>query len=114
MTVEKDFEIKRGDSKKITVSLSENATLVLSGGTIWMTVKEKKSDPDDKAVITKTVPITETDGKGQAIISITPENNEIPPKTYYQDIQAVSADKTYVKTLVDGKYKVTVDITRNT
>lgn len=112
MTIEKDFEIKRGDSKKVTINFSENAMLLLTGGVVAMTVKIKKADSDDKAVIQKTVPITATDGTGQAIIQMFPNDNEIPPKTYYHDIQATSTDKLYNKTLVDGKYKILTDITR--
>lgn len=114
MTITKDFELKRGDSKKITVNLTENAMLVFTGGAIFMTVKIKKSDTDANAVIAKSVPITETNGTGQAVIIMTPTDNEITPKNYYQDIQAVSSDKATVKTLVEGKYKVTADITRTT
>ena len=114
MTIKKDFELKRGDSKKITVNFTENAMLAFTGGSVFMTVKEKKTDTDAKAKIAKTVPITETDGTGQAVIAMTPADNELPPKTYYQDIQAVSSDKATVKTLVDGKYKITADITRTT
>lgn len=113
MSEKKDFEVYRGDSRRITVNFSENATPVITGGTVWMTVKEKKADPDEKAVITKTVPITVTDGKGQAVINLTPTDTEIAAKKYYQDIQLVSADKSVVKTLIDGAFRILVDITRS-
>lgn len=113
MAQSKDFTMYRGDSRKITVSFSDNIIGVITDGIVRMTVKLKKGDPDDKAVIQKTENVTLVDGKYQAIINLLPDDTDtLNIKSYYQDIQFSSAEKVVVKTIVAGKLKLLEDITR--
>ena len=111
------MEMFRGDSKRITVNFSPDAETLISGGEVWYTMKNKNTDEDADAVFQTSVPIViDGNGKGTAEIIILPAESALfEIKSFYYDIQVVGADPTIlVKTLVDGKMKIKLDITKST
>jgi len=133
----KNLEIYRGDSKTITVNFSPNASMV-EGGTVWLTLKEKKDDhdcddPENLCVFqTSDVvepvyaipndPTSELLGYKAEIFMPPADTEAFDVKSYVYDIQVVGEDDDpnnpgwplLVKTLVEGKFKVLEDVTLKT
>ena len=129
MAEKQTIEMYRGDSKTITVNFGDNASM-FDGGIVTLTLKTQKdniacSDPLNHCVFQLSdtiVPVMNgaiiTGYKGSLFIP--PFNSrQFEITSYFYDIQAIGADDDpahpgyplVVKTLVEGKFKVTEDVT---
>jgi hypothetical protein len=132
MAERKNLEIYRGDSKTITVNFSSAASM-LDGGTVWLTLKEKKDelncDDENNTCVYQTSDLVEPileNGEVvgyKAQIYMSPaDTGDFDIRSYVYDVQVVSTDEDplnpgtplIVKTLIEGKFKVLLDVTRKT
>jgi hypothetical protein len=114
--ISRNYKIKRGDNKNITVKFDASAEPLTNGGKITFTVKPTKKDVGNTD-ITNVIQIIEPlvvagDNTASAVIRVTPTLNELPIKTYYYDVQFTSADKLTNRTLMEGEWRIGIDITR--
>jgi hypothetical protein len=86
----------------------------ITGYTYWMTLKSDPNDPDPGAGQQVIFPTAPDSQEGILTIAFSPEiTNELGPGTYNFDIQQMDTAG-LVKTLVIGRVRVVVDITRTT
>jgi len=109
------LEIYRGDSKSydLTFTNGDGEAIDITGWTIFFTAKEKRTDSDDDAVMSKDVTNHSDPTGGVSAISFTASETNIDPKAYYYDIQVKKADGT-IRTVLVNKLQILIDITRRT
>ena len=105
----------RGDTQiyKLILKDPNGNPIDLTGAAIWFTMKRNPNDPDANAVVQKKVTnhIDPTNGVTEVRLEASDTAN-IQPATYFFDFQYVSASGE-VRTLLAGKVKVLMDITRS-
>ena len=115
MFVEKqDLIEKRGDTQTYTLYFcdEDGAREDITGWTVFFTVKTKSSDVDASAIISKTV-TTHTDAtNGETQISLTSTDLATVGR-YIYDVQ-VKTDTGDIKTVVEGNFTITQDVTTRT
>ena len=130
-TEKKNLDIYRGDSKNITVTFSNKLTVV-DNGSLWLTIKTNKDDidcgsPNNSCIFQTSDTIVQILDNNNDIIGYKGElfippaqSKSFIPGSYFFDIQVVGntidgqGNPLFVKTLVDGKFKVNKDITIKT
>lgn len=100
-----NFEVERGDSFTRTINFS----VVITGDTIFFTIKEKQNDSDDDAKIKKNI-TSHVSAKVTKIAVSAAELNDLLGKHYY-DAQWKKADGE-IRTLFKGTITFGKDITR--
>ena len=109
-------DFKRGDTKPITLTFTDknNEPIKLTDATLWFTVKKVPTDLDSNAIIQKQITTFTDPTNGVATVVITPEDTEnldAPIKLYY-DFQLVDPAGN-VTTVLEGSFKLELDITRS-
>lgn len=108
----------RGDSivYKLRFQLPNRKPVDITNQSFWFTIKSKKIDPDNVALLQKSFFVA--DGvSGVVVLTIeAEETNTIAPGIYLYDIQKVNHNITPEKitTIASGSVQVLDDITRNT
>jgi len=107
-----NLEIIRGDSEpfEITLADEDGAPIDLTGAIIYFTVKKRKSDSDANASISKVITDHTSPENGESLISLTAEDTNIEPGTYFWDIQ-IDRDGD-IDSVKYGILKVFSDVTR--
>jgi hypothetical protein len=111
-----NFEVSRGDTWKKTLKFySDSGRVDISTWTIFLTVKEKVTDPDASAKISKTITVHTDPTNGETQISLTSIDTDITVGNYVFDIQIVTPALADVRTILTGTFSILSDITiRNT
>jgi len=112
------LELYRGDDRTAAVAIMDLAgvPLDLTGTALQFTVKRRVADPDDDAVIVKTIGagITITDeAAGEAeVVFDAADTDTLPTGPHYRwDIQVID-DTGKVRTVAAGRFVIRADITR--
>lgn len=105
----------RGDTRTINLTFLEadgSTALNLAGGTVYFTVNSS-SDPssDSSAAFQKVATSFTSAANGQHTFTLTHEDTDITPDTYWYDAQFVDATGSYVSSY-RGKFIVQSDVTR--
>lgn len=104
---------KRGDTKRISISISDdtNAVLDVSGWTSFLlTVTSEKNPTDNTTQVAQLTGSFTTDGTNGKVYFV--PTGTIPAGKYYYDIQAIdsNAEKT---TILEGSYTIEQDRTKD-
>lgn len=108
-----NIEYGRGDSfeRLITITDSDQLPVDITGCTFSLTVDEREN-PDDLSTQMFVVSGTIIDAvNGKVEFAPTSTNTGIDPKTYFYDIEMVSASSRK-RTLIKGKFIIVQDITK--
>lgn len=120
--MEYNIEIHQGDSfsRPIKFTDSAGAAINITGYTFYMTVKEKESDEDSAAIISKTIAPEDISSpengevtisvSGADTITISGTTTKIKPGTYLYDIKYKKADDS-VFTALFGNFTILKSIT---
>jgi len=105
---------KRGDTQTYTLYFcdEDGAREDITGWTVFFTVKTKSSDPDATAIISKTVTTHSDAVNGETQLSLTSTDLATVGR-YIFDVQ-VKTDVADIKTLVEGNFIITQDVTLRT
>jgi hypothetical protein len=116
-TPEVHIAYKRGDSRAIVFQLTNavtGAALDLTGWTVPVLAVDSKKDPTDELTqlfkVTGTISSPPTDG--QIAFSPTTVQTDETPGNYFYDAQALDSSGGLL-TFVEGKFKLTQDITKD-
>lgn len=119
-TTSTNFDIPRGDSRDIRVTVTDSETgdpLDLTGSTVFFTLKaEIDNDLADSSALIKKDVVSHTDPTaGKTTIRLLPSETGAltPGEKYPYDIQ-VKLSGGDVMTIVSGKIRITADVTRRT
>lgn len=77
----------------------------ITGWTVYFTVKESQKDPDTSAIIKKDITSHLDAEHGKTEITLTPEDTDITPRTYWYDI-VVKDDEGNINVISHGRIKV--------
>jgi len=107
--------IFRGDSREylLTFTNGGGSAIPITGWKLYFTVKKNYRDDDASAVIKKDITEHYDPEKGKTKISLSPEDTEVVPGSYYYDIQAKRAENDII-TVLAGKVEIKSDVTRRT
>lgn len=108
-----NIEYGRGDSfeKLIIVTDSDNLPVDITGCTFSLTVDEREN-PDDVSTRVFVVIGTIVDAEnGKVEFAPTSTDTNIDPKSYFYDIEMISASSRKI-TLIKGKFIIVQDITK--
>ena len=106
----KDFDVIQSDTKnyKIVVMDSNGAPISIVGYKLFFTVKTSLADPDESALISKTITCPDNadslSGIGYILLSPTDTNKTVG--NYAYDIKIQNTDTSFRKTIVSGKFKI--------
>lgn len=105
----------RGDDEdyEVTVKDEDGVVIDLTGGTLFFTVKENKTDTDAQSLIYKTITSFDAPTTGIQIISLTHDDTDINPGDYWFDIQFKTSEGAITSRRA-GKFIVERDITIRT
>ena len=106
----------RGDTKPIILTFTDknNNPIDLTGATLWFTVKKVPTDLDVDAVIQKQITTFTDATNGIASVVITSDDtNDLDIMKYYYDFQLVDPAGN-VTTVLEGTFKLLIDIKRST
>jgi len=83
----KDLKFFRKTSKSFYIVVKQNGAYVdITDWTIYLTVKEKSTDPDTSAVIQKDIISHIDPTQGKTLIELTPNDLDIEARNYWYDI----------------------------
>lgn len=108
----------RGDTREFILAFVDGigVAIDISEWTIFFTMKEKESDTDDEAKITKDIEPSEhsdpTNGKTKFTLEAS-ETGDLESRNYYYDIQAKKKNGDII-TVTKGRVQVLIDVTRRT
>ena len=102
----KNYNIKRGDTFELPVYFTtEEAPLDITGYKIYFMAKEKISDDDDDAVISKTI-TTHTDStNGESTIQLTSTDTD-RVGNYFYAIKVILTTKNRAMTICEGMLNI--------
>jgi len=110
-----NFTITRGDTWERVIYFKDDdeVAIDITGWTIFFTVKEKVSDEDASAKISKTITTHTDPTNGESKITLTYTDTALTCKNYIYDLQ-VKTDEGEIKTLLEGVITIKQDITIRT
>ena len=109
-----DFTITRGDTWERTMHFyDEDGCIDISGWTVFFTCKEKVTDVDASAKISKTITVHSDPTRGESIILLTSTDTNLTPGSYIYDIQ-IKSESGSVLTIVTGNITIQYDVTQRT
>ena len=86
--VNKTLEIVQKTTKIYEVQFKKNgANQDITGWTVFFTMKNKLTDEDVDAIISKTITVHEDSTQGKTLVELTSSDTDVPPKSYYFDIK---------------------------
>ena len=105
----------RGDDYGVELVLadSNDVAIDITGWLFFFTIKNQRSDPDDKAVIRKNVSATLNPTAGRITIALTAAETNNLQGAYFYDIQ-YKDDNNIIQTVTSGSITFETDITRRT
>lgn len=110
-----NFEISRGDTwRKEIIFYSETGRVNITDWKLFFTVKEKITDVDASAKISKTVIVHTDPGQGETLIFLTSTDTDIAIGNYIYDIQIVTPALADVRTILSGNFSILSDVTKRT
>ena len=78
----------KGTTKKFSVPITLNGSSVdITSDTVVLTIKQRKTDSDDDAVLIKNADVATSGATGIALFIITKVESEVAAGNYYLDIQ---------------------------
>lgn len=84
-------------TKIFKVELRFNSVIPdLRGDHVSIILKKKKNDLDSDAVLYKEADVISEGENGIAVFTLTTEDTEIPPETYFYEIKWTSVDSVYI------------------
>lgn len=109
------LQITRGDDESITVTFkdSDSNPIDITGFTVYFTAKNRKSDIDGDAVISKDITSHSDPVNGETVIFLSNTDTSIEPGTYYYDIQYKNTANE-ITTVIISTLEVKQDITTRT
>jgi len=109
-----DFKIVRGDTWKRELEFySDSGETNITGWTIFLTAKEKISDADSSAKISKTITVHTEPLNGKTQITLSSAETNLPIGSYVYDIQFKTATGD-VTTILTGTITILSDVTQRT
>lgn len=113
--VQNDIQVYRGDDwgMQLTFAEPDGTPVDITGWTIFLTLKRKKTDSDADAVIQKVVTAFSDPVGGIAYVILTNEETHNFNGLYYYDFQYKDQND-MVQTITSGGLTFVVDITRRT
>jgi len=90
MSANRDLVFFSGEQKTITVTIydEDEATVDLTGGTGWFTIKDKRSDTDPGKMQKTITVLNQVTYPGQCTVAITTSDwTSIDPGEYYYDLK---------------------------
>lgn len=101
----------RGDNFAMPLRLQnkEGHSVDLTGWVLWFTIKLHQQQPDEEALIQKTVTVS---GDSVLVEISGNETQSLLPIRYHYDLQLVSPDQGVVKTLVIGRLTLLPGVTQ--
>lgn len=106
--------IRRDDvDLDLTFTDKDGEAINLTGCTVFFTMKEKKTDTDDDAVIQKEITDHTTPLEGKTRVTLTNSETDITPRHYFYDVQIVDTDDKVISSSV-GQIKILQDVTIRT
>jgi hypothetical protein len=110
-----NLEIIRRDDVIISVTITDhqNNAVNLTDSTVYFTVKQRKTDADADALISVEVTNHTNPNQGQTEISLTGQQTNLTPRSYFYDIQVKDNDDK-IRSVEFGIIKVIQDVTIRT
>lgn len=109
-----DFTFIRSDSDSIELTFTDadSEPINLTGAVVSLTVKPNLiEDGDDRtALLKKDITSHSNPTQGETIIDLTPEDLNIPPGTYFYDIQVQNGEEVF--SIVYRSLEIIQDVTR--
>ncbi len=102
----------QGDDVTLTLTFTDNDgnAIDLTGGTVFLTVKNRSTDSDDNAVLKKDVSSFSAPTTGIMTIDLTDSDTDISAGYYWYDVQFVDSSGS-VSSIQKDKFIVKRDIT---
>ena len=109
------INIIRRDDVTLTVTITDEqgTPLNLTEATVYFTVKNRKTDTDAQALITKEVTSHVNPTAGITEVELTDEDTDIDSRSYFFDVQVKTSDNK-IRSLSYGLIRVQQDITIRT
>lgn len=106
-----DFEIVKEDTwTKEFKFFNENGDINITGWTIFFTMKEKITDPDSAAKISKTITVHTDPTHGETAISLSSIDTTQTPGNYIYDVQ-IKTNSGDIKTILSGTITILSGVT---
>lgn len=103
--------IRRDDVQlEFTFTDSNNNAVDLTGSTVFLTVKRKRTDTDAEALISKETTSFSAPTTGVMTFDLTDQETNIAPGLYYFDVQLKDSSG-LISSSVAGDFRVSQDIT---
>lgn len=112
--ISKNLELVQKCTKVYEVQFKKDgANQDITGWTVFFTMKNKLTDEDADAVISKTITTHEDATAGKTLIELTSTDTNITPKTYFFDIKYKSDDSpANIGVIIQGRITVTRIVTQ--
>ena len=109
--VYQDLSIPRKTSKLYELRFTKSGGRIdITDWIVFFTMKNNMSDPDAQAVISKTIKEFDNPSSGIATVSLTADDTDITPKSYYYDI-TVQDDEVPTNRIVVVRGRITIEKT---
>lgn len=106
--------IRRDDvDLDITFTDKDGEPINISNATVYFTMKRKKTDSDDDAVLAIEVTSHSNPTAGETRVSLTNTETDLPPRYYFYDVQIKDSDDKIISSSV-GQIKILQDVTIRT
>lgn len=106
----------RGDDVALNLTFKDStgAAINITNYTVFFTLKDRKSDADAQAVLSKNITVHTAPVSGQTQIALTAAETAVLKGTYYYDISYKTGTNGTNKTLDSGVFTFKEDITIRT
>lgn len=106
--------IRRDDvDLDITFTDKDGEPINLTGCTVYFTMKKKKTDLDDDAIIAVEVTAHSDPTAGETRVSLTNVQTDVTPRYYFYDVQIKDTDDKIISSSV-GQIRILQDVTIRT
>lgn len=105
-----------GDTRVINMTFTDESdtAIDITGATVYLTIKEKPTDPDSEAIVAKQVTSHSDAPNGVTLVSVDPaDTRDAKAGKFYYDIQLKEASGK-VTTINIGRWELIQDVTHAT